>query len=51
MLRKDQLRRNLPNGAESTMVMVGDIDILRKPIFIFVRLSEATFMFNVTEVR
>lgn len=50
MLRKDVMRRNLPNGAEATMVMVGDIDILRKPIFVFVRLAESTFMFNVTEV-
>lgn len=44
------MRRNLPNGAEATMVMVGDIDILHKPIFVFVRLAEATFMYNVTEV-
>ncbi|CAL8069832.1 unnamed protein product [Orchesella dallaii] len=50
VLRKDAMRRNLPNGAEATMVMVGDIDILRKPIFVFVRLAEATFMFNVTEI-
>lgn len=43
--------RILPNGAaEATMIMVGDYDALRKPIFVFVRLSEPQFMFNITEV-
>lgn len=32
------------------MIMVGDYDALRKPIFVFVRLSEPQFMFNITEV-
>jgi len=51
VMRKETMRRLLPNGAEATMIMVGDFDALRKPIFVFVRLAEPAFMFNVTEVR
>jgi hypothetical protein len=47
---KEHMIKRLPLGAEATMVMVGDFEGLRKPIFVFVRLSEASYMFNVTEV-
>jgi hypothetical protein len=51
MGRRDTIRRLLPNGAaEATMIMVGDFDNISKPIFVFVRLAEPQFMFNVTEV-
>lgn len=48
--KKETMRRLLPTKAESTMIMVGEFDAVRKPIFVFVRLAEPAFMFNVTEV-
>ncbi len=51
MGRRETMYRILPNGqGEATMVMVGEFDVLRKPIFVFLRLAEPQFMFNITEV-
>jgi hypothetical protein len=38
IMRKETMRRLLPQGAEATMIMVGDFEALRKPIFLFLRL-------------
>ncbi|CAG7833126.1 unnamed protein product [Allacma fusca] len=48
--RKENIKRLLPHGAEATLVMVGDFDTVKKPIFVFIRLAEPSLMFNVTEV-
>ena len=48
--KNETVRRLLPQGAEATLVMVGEFELLRKPIFVFVRLAESSMMFNVTEV-
>jgi hypothetical protein len=48
-MRKETMRRLLPQGAEATMIMVGDFEALSKPIFLFLRMAESAFMFNVTE--
>jgi hypothetical protein len=50
IMRKETMRTLLPQGAEVTNTMVGDFEALRKPIFLFLKLAESAFMFNVTEV-
>ena len=48
---KEHVIRRLPQGAEATLIFVGPFDAIRKPIFLFIRLKEASFIFNVSEVR
>jgi len=49
--KESVVRRLLPQGnSEATMVMVGELELLKKPILVFIRLRDASFMFNVTEV-
>jgi solute carrier family 4 (sodium bicarbonate transporter), member 10 len=42
--------RKIPQGAEASNVLVGEVDFLEKPLSAFIRLSTATFMGDLTEV-
>ncbi|XP_059486038.1 electrogenic sodium bicarbonate cotransporter 1 isoform X3 [Neocloeon triangulifer] len=42
--------RKIPQGAEASNVLVGEVDFLEKPLSAFIRLSQATFMGDLTEV-
>lgn len=42
--------RKIPAGAEASSILVGQVDFLEKPISAFVRLSEAVFLSDLTEV-
>ncbi|ESN94963.1 hypothetical protein HELRODRAFT_128153, partial [Helobdella robusta] len=40
----------IPTGAEATNVLVGTVDFLKSPVTAFVRLKEAVYLGDVTEV-
>lgn len=42
--------RKIPEGAEVSNVWVGELNELKEPITAFVRLSEARFLGDITEV-
>lgn len=42
--------RKIPPGAEASSILVGQVDFLEKPISAFVRLAEAVFLSDLTEV-
>lgn len=42
--------RKIPQGAEASNILVGEVDFLEKPLSAFVRLTQATFMGDLTEV-
>lgn len=42
--------KRIPDGAETTSVLVGSVDYLDKPIMAFVRLAEGCDLENLTEV-
>ncbi|XP_065203094.1 sodium bicarbonate cotransporter 3 isoform X2 [Planococcus citri] len=42
--------RKIPAGAEASSILVGQVDFLEKPVSAFVRLSEAVFLSDLTEV-
>jgi hypothetical protein len=44
------LLQRIPDGAETTSVLVGSVDYLEKPIMAFVRLSQGRDLENLTEV-
>jgi len=47
---KESILRRIPVGAEASIVLVGKDDCLQRPVMAFVRLAEAVFMPNITEV-
>lgn len=42
--------RKIPQGAEASNILVGEVDYLEKPLSAFIRLSSATIMGDLTEV-
>ena len=42
--------RKIPSGAEASNVLVGEVDILEKPVSAFIRLSNAFILGDLTEV-
>lgn len=42
--------KKIPPGAEACNVLVGEIDLLNKPVVAFVRLSPAVLLGGLTEV-
>ncbi|PIK59363.1 putative band 3 anion transport protein isoform X1 [Apostichopus japonicus] len=44
------IMKKIPEDAEATTVLVGELDSLRKPAVVFVRLAEGTKLGNLTEV-
>lgn len=42
--------RKIPPGAEASSILVGQVDFLEKPVSAFVRLAEAVFLSDLTEV-
>ncbi|XP_068084694.1 electroneutral sodium bicarbonate exchanger 1 isoform X3 [Anabrus simplex] len=42
--------RKIPAGAEASNILVGEVDFLEKPLSAFIRLSQATFLGDLTEV-
>ena len=42
--------RKIPAGAEASNVLVGEVDILEKPVSAFLRLSNAFILGDLTEV-
>lgn len=42
--------KKLPKGAEASNILVGELNVLDKPLSAFIRLSEAVFLGDLTEV-
>ena len=42
--------KKIPQGAEASNVLVGEMDFLKKPVIAFVRLENATHLGDLTEV-
>jgi len=42
--------RKIPHGSEASNILVAEINFLKRPIAVFIRLSEATFLGDLTEV-
>ena len=42
--------KKIPKGAEASNILVGELNILDKPLSAFIRLSEATILGDLTEV-
>jgi len=42
--------RKIPQGAEASNILVGEVDFLEKPLSAFVRLSSAVMLGDLTEV-
>lgn len=42
--------RKIPQGAEASNILVGEVDFLEKPLSAFVRLSHSVFLGDLTEV-
>jgi len=42
--------RKIPQGAEASNILVGQVDFLEKPVSAFVRLNQGTFLGDITEV-
>ncbi len=42
--------KKLPKGAEASNILVGELNSLDKPLSAFIRLSEAVFLGDLTEV-
>ena len=42
--------RKIPPGAEASNVLVGEVDFLTRPLIAFVRLSQAAWLGDITEV-
>lgn len=42
--------KKIPHDAEATTVLVGELDSLKNPALVFVRLAEGTRLGNLTEV-
>ncbi|XP_047739906.1 sodium bicarbonate cotransporter 3 [Hyalella azteca] len=42
--------RKIPPGSEASNILVGEVNFLKRPFAVFIRLSEAAFMGNLTEV-
>lgn len=47
---KNRFKKKLPPGAEVANVMVGEVDFLKKPFTVFVRLREVAALGSLTEV-
>jgi len=45
-----QFMRKIPNGAEASNILVGEVDYLDKPVSAFIRLRNSTFFGDLTEV-
>lgn len=45
-----QFMRKIPQGAEASNILVGEVDFLDKPLSAFIRLSQAGIMGDLTEV-
>jgi len=48
--KNKKLFRKLPKGAEAANILVSQVNFLDKPLIAFVRLDEATYLGNLTEV-
>ncbi|XP_038651641.1 electrogenic sodium bicarbonate cotransporter 1-like [Scyliorhinus canicula] len=46
----NKFKKQIPEGAEATNVLVGEVDFLDKPFVAFVRLKEATILGALTEI-
>ncbi len=42
--------KKIPKGAEASNILVGELNVLDKPLSAFIRLSEATILGDLTEV-
>lgn len=42
--------RKIPPGAEASNILVGEVDFLSKPLSAFIRLKQATYFGDLTEV-
>lgn len=42
--------RKIPPGSEASNILVGEVNFLKRPIAVFIRLTEATFLGDLTEV-
>ena len=42
--------RKIPQGAEASNILVGEVDFLEKPLSAFIRLSQAVTLGDLTEV-
>ncbi|XP_041050311.1 electrogenic sodium bicarbonate cotransporter 1-like [Carcharodon carcharias] len=47
---KNKFKKQIPEGAEATNVLVGEVDFLDKPFVAFVRLKEAMILGALTEI-
>ena len=47
---ESHILKRIPDGAETTSVLVGTVDFLDHPVMAFVRLSKACHLENLTEV-
>ncbi|XP_038047086.1 band 3 anion transport protein-like isoform X2 [Patiria miniata] len=48
--RLEGIMRKIPADAEATTVLIGEVDFLKKPAVVFVRLAEGTVLENFSEV-
>lgn len=42
--------RKIPQGAEASNILVGQVNFLEKPLSAFIRLNQSTFLGDLTEV-
>ena len=42
--------KKIPQGAEASNVLVGEMDVIKKPVTAFVRLENASLLGDLTEV-
>ena len=42
--------KKIPKGAEASNILVGELNVLEKPLAAFIRLSEAVILGDLTEV-
>lgn len=47
---RNRFKKKLPPGAEVANIMVGEVDFLKKPFTVFVRLREVVALGSLTEV-
>ena len=50
LLQNAHFMKKIPKGAEASNILVGELNILDKPLSAFIRLSEAVILGDLTEV-
>ncbi len=42
--------KKLPKGAEASNILVGELNVLKSPLAVFIRLNQAIYLADLTEV-